>query len=339
MRKIGKYRRKKQKKLLIVGSLSLLLFLCASYAAFNTNLNLKAKGNIKEKSRVIQAWSNTDQTDFHSDYYKQNIISVTFLDNNNIPSSATESFNVSEDKENGGVMAWVIPSNEDSTKYDLYIGAKGGVIANEDSGYLFYNFRNVETIDFYDDFDTSNVISMYGMFADCLSLTKINLSSFNTSNVKNMRAMFMNTNSNAVSNLKEIVFGNDFNTSNVTNMYGMFGNLTNIVSLDLSIFDTSNVTDMSDLFSGCISLSSINLSNFNTNKVTSMAGMFYNCKSLTALDLCTFDTRNVVNMNLLFANDSNLLSIKVGSNWTTANASTSDMFTNSGVSDVTIGKC
>lgn len=39
-------RRVKQKKILIIGSLSLLLFLCAGYAAFSTNLSITAKGNI-----------------------------------------------------------------------------------------------------------------------------------------------------------------------------------------------------------------------------------------------------------------------------------------------------
>ena len=67
------------------------------YAAFQTNLRITAKGNVKEKSRVIQAWSSTDQTDFHSDYYKQNIVSAEFLDNVDVPSNATESWNVSED--------------------------------------------------------------------------------------------------------------------------------------------------------------------------------------------------------------------------------------------------
>ena len=37
---------KRQKKTIIIGSLSLLLFLCVWYAAFSTNLNLNVKGNI-----------------------------------------------------------------------------------------------------------------------------------------------------------------------------------------------------------------------------------------------------------------------------------------------------
>ena len=54
MRRLKKRRRNKQKKLLIIGSLSLLLFLCVGYAAFSTNLTITAKGNIKEKTRVFK---------------------------------------------------------------------------------------------------------------------------------------------------------------------------------------------------------------------------------------------------------------------------------------------
>lgn len=49
MRKMGKYKRKKQKKIIIISSLSILLFLCVGYAAFNTQLTLKARGNIKQR--------------------------------------------------------------------------------------------------------------------------------------------------------------------------------------------------------------------------------------------------------------------------------------------------
>lgn len=48
MRRVGRHRRVKQKKILIIGSLSLLLFLCVGYAAFQTNLSINARGNIIE---------------------------------------------------------------------------------------------------------------------------------------------------------------------------------------------------------------------------------------------------------------------------------------------------
>lgn len=46
MRKLRRYKRKTRKKIIILSSLTLLLFLCAGYAAFNTKLNITAKGNI-----------------------------------------------------------------------------------------------------------------------------------------------------------------------------------------------------------------------------------------------------------------------------------------------------
>lgn len=306
MRRIGRYRMRKQKKALIIGSLSLLLFLCVGYAAFSTNLSITAKGNIKEKSRVIQSWDMNSQTDFHSDFYKENIVSATFLDNNKVANNATESWNISEDKENGGVLAWVVPNNNDNTKYDLYIGAKGGVIANEDSSYLFYNFQNVKEINFDNNFDTYYMVNMYQMFRTCGNLKILDLSSFNTSNVTNMSDLFNMWDSEkgdfVNSELTEIIFGDNFITNNVTTMHSMFAGLEKLTMLDITGFDTSNVTDMYHMFLGCESLPDIKFgSNFNTSKVTNMSGMFQQCRSLTTLDLSGFDTSNVTDMEAMFS--------------------------------------
>ena len=45
---------KKQKKIIIISSLCLLLCLCVGYAAFNTQLSLRAKGNVKDNSVTIE---------------------------------------------------------------------------------------------------------------------------------------------------------------------------------------------------------------------------------------------------------------------------------------------
>ena len=62
MKKIRRLRRKKQKKFIIITSLSLLLFLCVGYAAFQTNLNITAKGNIKQRKgyEILQEICNTE---------------------------------------------------------------------------------------------------------------------------------------------------------------------------------------------------------------------------------------------------------------------------------------
>lgn len=330
MRKIGRYRRRKQKKIIVMGSLSILLFLCAGYAAFSTKLSISATGNIKEKSRVIQSWTGTDQTDFHSDFYKQNIVSATFLDNNKVPSNAAESWNVSEDKENGEVLAWVVPNSSDNTKYDLYIGAKGGIIANEDSSNLFFNFQNIKEINFNNNFDTrnvtemhnifcdnwnlikinfgetfitSNVMDMSGMFARCYKLENIDLSNFNTRNVIDMNCMFW-----GCSTLSSLDISN-FETTNVTNMSAMFRDCEKIISLDLVNFDTKNVTNMRFMFHGCSSLTTLDISSFNTSLVKDMEALFARCEKLQILDISNFNTSNVTNMRDMFSYNSNLTEI------------------------------
>ena len=70
---------------------------------------------------IIQSWGENDTTDFHSEAYKQSIISAEFLDNKNVPENAVESWDVSE-AQDGSVMAWVIADETDNTKHHLYIG-------------------------------------------------------------------------------------------------------------------------------------------------------------------------------------------------------------------------
>ena len=50
MRKINRKKIKKQRKIIIFATLSLLLIMVTGYAAFNTNLNISAKGNIIKQS-------------------------------------------------------------------------------------------------------------------------------------------------------------------------------------------------------------------------------------------------------------------------------------------------
>ena len=55
MKRKIKRRKNKQIKILIIGSLSILLFLCVGYAAFSTNLSLTAKGNIKDINEEVDS--------------------------------------------------------------------------------------------------------------------------------------------------------------------------------------------------------------------------------------------------------------------------------------------
>lgn len=359
MRKVERYRKRKLDKIIILSTFCLLFVITAGYAAFSTKISLHVKGNILESTRVIQSWDRHSKTDFHSDYYKQNIVNITFLNNNNVPENAVESWNVSEDKENGTVKAWVVPNSSDSSKYDLYIGAKGKVIANEDSGQVFYNFSIVKKINFDNNYDTSNATNMNYMFANCPFLTELDLSSFNTSNVTNMAWIFENNTS-----LKMIDLSS-FDTSNVVYMEGLFNKCSGLQSIDLSNFDTSNVINMQSLFFGCSSLTKLDLSNFDTSNVTNMSymfahssvshlilnnfntvnvtdmsGMFSDMKNIEDLYLCSFDTKKVISFSNMFSLLKKIKNIYVGSGWKVIEgADTAYMFLDSSVSDVTTGLC
>ena len=343
MRRIRRKKEKQKKKIIIISTFLFLIIMTSGYAAFSTNITLHAKGNIKEPSRVIQSWDENSQTDFHSDYYKQNIVSITFLDNNNVPDNAAESWDVSEDGK-GGVKAWIVPNSEDNTKYDLYIGAKDGVIANEDSGYLFYNFRELKEINFNNNYDTSNAKDMSFMFRCCANLESIDLSTLDTSNVTSMYGMFSMWDSSIgkyiSSKLSMINFGSNFDTSNVTNMRGMFAGLTELKELDVSNFNTSNVTTMYHMFDTCRSLTTLDVSNFNTSKVTDMNQMFGSLSSIKKLNLCSFDTSKVTDMSYMFGYTYNLERVYVGTGWNTNNVTNNTgMWESSNISQVTTGMC
>ena len=246
--------------------------------------------------------------------YKANLInSITFVDNTDVPTTAEASWDASYTDGAGEVIAWIIPNADDSTKYDLYIGADDTKIQSpENSDYLFTYYTTCTTISNISMLDTSKVTSMHYMFFNCSSLTSLNLSNFDTSNVTNMSYMFYEC-----SSLKSLNISN-FDTSNVTNMSFMFFNCSSLTSLNLSNFDTSNVTDMTSMFNECSSLTSLDVSSFNTSNVTYMTSMFDECSSLTSLDVSNFDTSKVKSMGFMFGDCKSLTSLDV-SNFDTSN--------------------
>ena len=216
---------------------------------------------------------------FYNSLYKDDIISIEVVDHINIPDNAIEEWDVSV-AGNGSVMAWVTTNSDDPSKYELFIGGKGGVAANPDSSLLFYEFPSVININLKSLY-TDQVINMDGMFSSCNNLIQLDLS--------------------------------NFDTSNVTNMSGMFSDCNSLPSLDLSSFDTSQVTDMGNMFDSCSNLNTLNLNSFNTSQVTNMAAMFYSCSSLAELNVSGFDTSNVTDMSHMFNNCSSLTSLDLSS--------------------------
>ena len=122
----------------------------------------------------------------------------------------------------------------------IVVDAEGATLP-QDSSCLFYDFRNVQSIDLTRA-NTSNVTDMCSMFENCQSLTSLDLSGFDT--------------------------------SSVTDMSYMFCDCYALETLDLSSFDTRNVESMDSMFCDCYALTTLDLSSFDTSRVTNMSYMF-----------------------------------------------------------------
>lgn len=230
-----------------------------------------------------------DATLLGSDIQRARIKTVTFLDS--LDGMPKDAWDVSAEGKKK-VMAWV--KLRDDGFYDLYIGGNGGVVANEDSCYLFQHYTYVEEIRMNGNFHTENVMDMQSMFSGCKSLTNLDMSGFDTSRVTDMRYMFFDCESLTSLDVSS------FDTSNAKHMSGMFEYCESLTSLDVSGFDTSKVGQMDEMFSYCESLTSLDVSGFDTSHVGNMSWMFNGCKSLTSIDISGFDTSNLLSAYKIF---------------------------------------
>ena len=184
-------------------------------------------------------------TEFWSNNYKPYIRTINFgNDLSNLPSSCTLEnlcWDISESQtQNKKVYGYLVDTglkdSTDNTKslYNLYIVSDAPIFAPSNCEKIFSfkksvnnkDISNLISINFNNNFNTSNVRNMSAIFAGCSSLTSLILSSFNT--------------------------------ANVTNMGSMFRDCSSLTSLDLSNFNTANVTSMDYMFSECYKLTNNN---------------------------------------------------------------------------------
>ena len=254
------------------------------------------------------------------------------------PSTYVATWDVSYIDGDNSVTAWLVTNVEDSTMYDLYIGAVGKISAPANSHYLFAYYSKCTQINGLSNLVTNQVMDMGAMFTECSQVTSLDVTEFDTKQVTSMGSMFRNC--SKLSNLDVSKFYTSkvtemgfmfyscssllnldvsgFDTSNVTNMSYMFESCSELTELDVSKFDTSQVTDMNHTFGSCSSLLNLDVSKFNTSKVTDMAGLFSSCSSLTNLDVSNFDTSKVTTMYSMFYSCRGLSNLNV-SNFDTSN--------------------
>ena len=123
---------------------------------------------------------------------------------------------------------------------------------------MFNGCKNLESIVFSTDFDTSQVTNFRQLFAGNIKLTSLELSTFNTQKVTDMSILFDNCNSLEYLNIK------GWDTSKVTNMRQMFSGCKALKELDVSKLETGQVKEMFEMFKDCGTLKTLDVSNFDT---------------------------------------------------------------------------
>ena len=110
--------------------------------------------------------------------------------------------------------------------------------------------------------DTSNLVRMDGMFANCSSAIDFNLHNLQTQNVMDMTNMFYNCKS-----IVELNCSN-WNTNKLTNTQWMFASCNSLTKVNLNGWNMENVTNTSRMFGSCNSLQLSNINMFSCSAAT-----------------------------------------------------------------------
>lgn len=220
------------------------------------------------------------------------------------------------------------------------------------TGGMFYMGRShlqrthsqLTSLEGLEDWEVSNVISMYNMFGDCENLIDISaLKSWETDNLQNISNIFY-----GCSKIDDISALKSWNTENVTDFSYAF-TYCKMSSLDaLSNWKTEKATSFRETFSACTKLTDIAalrnwntmnvtdicetfgycsliqdfspISNWDVSKVTTMKSTFSGCKKLTNLNaLKSWNPKAVTTMDSMFNSCTLLSDISSIASWDTSN--------------------
>lgn len=161
-----------------------------------------------------------------------------------------------------GVVGWYTPG-------ELHVAADGKVRLPANSSWMFAYFTNLETLEFNNAVDTSEVQDFSAMFFCCRKLKALDVSCFDT--------------------------------ANAVSMSRMFGECISLENLDVTGFKTDKVENFGYMFYLCKGLKSLNVSGFNTGSARYMNSMFAYCTGLESLDTSGFDMSNVISTAYMFS--------------------------------------
>ncbi|MBQ8502713.1 MAG: BspA family leucine-rich repeat surface protein [Clostridia bacterium] len=248
---------------------------------------------------LMQSYSAVSTEDFHSEEYEGKIGKIIFLDLSvsSFPENVTYmgELDLSASAETGTVTAKLALSDNITgiNNLDMYIGAKGGVIAPDDCSYLFAD-TGVQTLEGTENFDTSGVTSMKEMFRGC-NFTEFDLDTLDVSNVNDMSYMFKDC------LLLKSIKSENSDTGNVAKFNNMLDGCAALNDLSLKNIDLSHTSNIDYMFYGCSSLEVIDLSSWkNTSSIVSI-NAFRSCPALTTIKLNGWDLSSVATLDGVFA--------------------------------------
>ncbi len=245
-----------------------------------------------DSTGVLKSYSSVSKDDFHAEVYETGINRVFFLDSlDAFPKNVTylEEYDLSAAGD-GSVLGKI---TFEIGGYDLYIAANGKVKANSNSSYLFAN-TGVEEIIGFENFDTSGVKNMKGMFLNS-GLESFDFSMIDTTQVIDMSLMFKDS-----AKLKTIIGSAD--TMKVSDMTYMFNDCKSLESFDAALsFEAIGNNGIEYMFKDCYSLRSVDLSRCEYTKNIHNLNMFQNCTALESVNFSNWDLSGVSDMSILFA--------------------------------------
>ena len=201
------------------------------------------------------------------------------------------------------------------------------------TSYWFAGCSALTSVKGISNVNTTETIDMRSMFANCTSLTIVDLSTFNAGKVEYMNDLFSGCtslfsveipyNTVSVKSIEGMFKGctsltdvdlSTLKTNSLTNMSSLFTECRRLKKVDFSMVRTSGVTDMNSMFRGCGSLQELDLSNLNTSSVQNMSYMFFQC-AMPSIDVSNFDVSNVQKSDEMFSQNSNLRKIYCDKAW------------------------
>ena len=115
-----------------------------------------------------------------------------------------------------------------------------------------------------------SVLSLEGMFSNCINLNSIDLSSIEGSSVTSTIKMFYKCEKLSSLNMQ------NFKGSKVSSSAYMFQGCKNLKSINMQSF-TGKMVSVQEMFEGCSSLETLEIPKMVTETVTSFANLFANC--------------------------------------------------------------